>query len=581
LDGTFDSIPVVIRPRVKGIFYNMATKSFEYYFSDRELLKVLCRKRVIFAKKEHDKIFHKKLLLKKGKTTIDNFYEMFPSRNSWLRLTKKERKGKSALEINAIQLERTILRKTRKLRSVPKEAWHQKLQDFLTDLKTNVIKGNYTVPKPLIIRQPKEKKDGISIYRPIAHFEYKDRIIISQCNKYLTDCFDPLFEDCSYAFRSIKKNGKSFTHHLAVEDIIDYKKKYGNIDLYVSECDIKKFYDCVNHETARHIFKSRIYECESKDIKIDSRAQNIFYSYLDSYSFNFDVQGLKMPPKSKFGWVSKEELLKVGSDPAIDKIGVPQGGAISCLIANLLMHEVDKKVVNATIKNEQFYARFCDDMVLINPSRKECQKVLRIYSDALKEIKLLSHPFTEITEYSKDFWKSKSKAPYLWGKNDRTQDTFANVPWLSFVGYQLKYDLKIRVRRSSLRKEIEKQIRETGMVNTLIRKNHNFRISEKAIKFRLMQRLLSMSVGRQTVFYPNKEGQMCWTAGFKLLKEYDHIKFQPKYLDKKRAMNLARLDKSLRKMDRANRPDKNRKTAQLDKEPKYYGSPFSYYFQFK
>tara|TARA_R110002072_G_scaffold66499_4_gene164012 strand:+ start:44088 stop:45767 length:1680 start_codon:yes stop_codon:yes gene_type:complete len=559
----------------------MKVKPFEHYFSNRELLKVLCRKRVAFAKKEHDKLFHKKLLLKKGKSRIDVFYEMFPSRNSWLRLTKKERNGKSALEINAIQLERTVLQKTRNLTIAPTEAWHQKLIDFINVLKVDVLRGNYSVPPPKIIPQPKEKKNGISIYRPIAHFQYKDRIIISQCNKYLTDCFDPLFEDCSYAFRSIKKAGNSFTHHAAVEDIINYKKINQDVDLYVSECDIKKFYDCVNHNVVKDVFNDRVNECKTHGINIDSRAKEIFYSYLNSYTFNFDVQKVKMPPKSKFGWVTEKELLTVGSDPKIDRIGVPQGGAISCLIANLLMHEVDKKVINAKIKNEQFYARFCDDMVLINPSKEECQKVLDIYSESLTKVKLLSHPFTVINEYSKAFWKSKSKAPYLWAKNNNTLNTKANVPWLSFVGYQLNYDLRIRVRRSSLKKEINKQVQETGKVITLIRNRNDFRISEKAIKFRLTQRLLSMSVGRRTIFYPNKDGQLCWTAGFKLLKQYNHVKFQPKHLDRKRAMNLSRLDSELRKMDKVNRPDKNRKKINLDKEPKYYGYPFSYYSQFK
>jgi len=566
---------------VKGILYIMSVKPFEYYFSDRELLKVLCRKRVALGKKEHDKLFHKKLLLKKGKTNLDRFYEMFPSRNSWLRLTKKERRGKNALELNAIQLERTILQKTNRFNKIPTELWHKKLILFIEAIQTDVIKGKYLIPKPKIIPQPKEKKDGYLIYRPIAHYKYKDRIIISQCNKYLTDCIDPLFEDCSYAFRSIKKGGNSFTHHVAIKEIINYKKEHLNNDLYVSECDIKKFYDCVNHKIVQILFNERVSECHSNGVAIDTRAQNIFQSYLDSYTFNFDVLKIKMPVKSKFGWVVKQELQDVGTNPDLDRIGVPQGGAISCLIANLLMHEVDKKVLNANIINQQFYGRFCDDMVLINPSKKECQQVLDLYVEALKEVKLLSHPFTSITKYDKKFWKSKSKSPYKWAKNDNNPETIENVPWLSFVGYQINSDLRIRVRRSSLKKEIDKQVRETGKVISLINKQNDFRISEKAIKFRLMQRLLSMSVGRQTIFYPNKDGQLCWTAGFKLLKEYNHVKFQPKHLDRKRAMNLARLDSTLRKMNIANRPDKNRKKSKLENEPKYYGYPFSYYSQFK
>src|SRR5690606_9596441 len=109
----------------------------EYYFSDRELLKVLCRKRVGLAKKEHDKLFHKKLLYKKGKSKLDRFYEMFPNRNSWLRLTKKERRRKNALEINMIQLERTILRKTNGFKKTPTEPWHINLTNYISELQTD------------------------------------------------------------------------------------------------------------------------------------------------------------------------------------------------------------------------------------------------------------------------------------------------------------------------------------------------------------------------------------------------------------------------------------------------------------
>ena len=34
-------------------------------------------------------------------------------------------------------------------------------------------------------------------------------------------------------------------------------------------------------------------------------------------------------------WVKDSELLELNSNPIYDRIGVPQGGAISCLIANI------------------------------------------------------------------------------------------------------------------------------------------------------------------------------------------------------------------------------------------------------
>lgn len=556
----------------------MNKRPIEYYFSKRELLKILCRKRALLAKKEHDKLFHKRLLLSKGNQNLNELYDIFPSRKEWIRLKKRERAGKNALQINTIQLERTVLRVTNKFKNIPSNDWQKKLYDYLDDLSVDALGGTYVIQKPDIFGQFKEKKDGKSIFRPIAHYDLKDRIKISQFSKYLTECFDATFEDCSYAFRSTRVLKKSYSHHSAIEDIIDYKTKFKNQDLWVSECDIKKFYDCANHKVIKKILLNKIDECKLLGMVVDQRAIDVFYSYLDSYTFNFDVKTKNLGRNKVFGWVTEKELLKVGSDPSKDKIGIPQGGAISCLIANLLMDSVDKKVLSVNTDGDLFYARFCDDMVLLHPNKSKCKSALNEYKKGLEEIKLLNHLFTVITNYDKDFWKSKSKAPYQWGKNTTKK---SNVPWLSFVGYQISYDLRLRVRRSSLKKEIEKQVRETGKVISCITQGKDFRVSERSINKRLKQRLLSMSVGRKNIFDLHKKGNMCWTSGFKLLKTYPNVQYQAKHLDKKRVAQFARLESHLKKMDETQRPPKTRKAVKIDKDPKYYGSPFSYHFQFK
>ena len=277
--------------------------------------------------------------------------------------------------------------------------------------------------------------------------------------------------------------------------------------------------------------------------------------------------------------VEDNELLSIGSNSATQKIGVPQGGAISTLIANIIMDKVDRQVM----KNDDgklFYARFCDDMVLIHPEQNICNKVLADYSKALKKVKLIGHKPSKIDEYSKEFWKSKSKEPYQWGDNVRGSKK-TNVPWLSFVGYQISPDLQVRVRKSSIKNEITKQIKETGKVVSLLRNNNrNFRISEKSIKHRVRQRLLAMSVGKINIFDLKKEGQMCWTSGFRVLKENNFNKYQIKKLDRKRNAQLSRLSNHISNMSINRRPERNPNPVEIEKEPKYYGAPFSYYNQF-
>jgi hypothetical protein len=465
---------------VKGILI-MNNKGFEYYFSERQLLKVLCRRRAILAKKEHDKLFNKRLLEYNNKSKIDKFYQMFPPRNKWIRLCKNERKNKTAVDINTIQIERTILRSTKNLKAKPKSEWQYQLFRFICDIKNTVLNGKYIVPVPNIQAQFKEIKHGVKVFRPIAYFDYKDRIIISQCNRYLNECFDHTFLDCSYAFRLRNMQGKSFSHHSAIEDVIAYKKRFITDKLWVSECDITKFYDCVNHYTIKKIYENKVKEVSSLGINVDDRANNLFSSYLDCYSFNHLVKQIKLGKNSEFGWVNDKQLKQINFNAINDRLGVPQGGALSCLIANLLMDVIDKKIQSMN-DGDLFYARFCDDMILIHPNQSYCDKVLEQYSASLLDLGLISHPFTKFETYNKDFWKSKSKASYPWAKNGMDDNPKKNVPWLSFVGYQLSYDLRVRVRRSSLKKEIEKQIKETGKVINLIKKGKEFRVSKGSIK---------------------------------------------------------------------------------------------------
>lgn len=556
-------------------------KEFEFYFSNHELLKILSRKRAALAKKEHDKLFHKKMLLENENKKFNLLlYKIFPPRKEWIRLTKKERKGKNALEINSIQIERTVKKITRNFKNEPKVDWEINLYQLLNTIKERALKDSYKIPKPKIIPHFKEKKEGKEIYRPITNFEYVDRILISQLNKYLTDQLDCLFSDCSYAFRSTNSTGKSFSHHKAIEDIIEFKKKFNDVDLWVAEYDIKKFYDCVNHNVIRKSFESKVLQLQNKGIIINKRAIELFNSYLDCYSFNMDVTSIKLGKNKYFGWVNDNELKEINSDKENEMIGVPQGGALSCLIANILMDDVDKEVLKHNEGN-LFYARFCDDMVLIHPEEKTCNIALKSYSNALKNVRLIGHAPAKIEKYDKTFWDSKSKAPYKWANNSKSSIEKINVPWLSFVGYQITPKLKVRVRKTSLKKEIVKQIRETDNIIELIKKGKHFRVSERAILYRLTQRLFAMSVGRINILNQNTSNQMCWTSGFRILKENSFVHYHIKNLDKKRCAQLKRLSNHLDKMNPKQRPEKNIKIRELNKEPRFYGYPFSYYKQFK
>lgn len=557
------------------------------YFSDKELIKFLCHKRAIAAKKGHDDHFLRNISPKvksPHKQKVKEIFSFFPSRSNWVRLDKKEReiRGCNAVETNSIQLERTVWREIKKCinHGIVQPDWLKKILDFATEIRQDVFDEgrNYKISTPTTIPVLKDIKE--STYRPISVFNLKDLIITGQIAKYLSNCFDPLFSNSSYAFRTGIQKGKVFNHHKAIEDIIEFKKNIAK-PLFVSECDIKKFFDCVNHSKIREDFQSMVNEARSiLHMSIDYKAVYFFNSYLDAFSFNEDIRKREKLLLNKIGvkvgtipWVKDSELIEVNSDPNTDRIGVPQGGAISCLIANILLTHVDR-IVKQYSDDTTFYGRFCDDMVLMHTDEEKCELLLNKYQDALKEVKLISHKPGNFTEYGNGFWdeRLKSKLPYKWDHNDKqTAATKTNVPWLSFVGYQIKYDGLVRVRHKSIKKELKKQVSETDKIINAARKTP--RINKKAIKFRLQQRLISMSISRFK--FGSSNISMCWCAGFKVLKSNPNTTNQIRRLDRNREKQIKRLEFFLKGIKT---PFK--KAKKEVKQLKYYGYNYSYQKQF-
>lgn len=560
----------------------------ESYFSDKELIKILCQKRAIAAKKIHDDHFFRNISHKAPnphKQLDKEIFSFFPPRKKWIRLKKQEReiRGSNAVETNAIQLERTIWREVKKCKTneIEHPNWLKRIFELTKKIREDVFDEtrDYKISSPIIIPVLKDKKEGS--YRPLSVFNLNDLIIIGQIARYLSNCFDPLFSDSSYAFRTGIQKDKVFNHHKAIEDIIEFKAKVGK-PVYVSECDIKKFYDCVNHLKISEEFKSMTEEVKTKlHILINKRAIYFFNSYLSAFSFNDNINKNEIELLNNAGilngtipWVRDEELLEVNSNPKVERIGVPQGGAISCLIANILLTHVDR-VINVNSDNNTFYGRFCDDMVLMNTEKKKCESLLEIYQKALVEVKLISHKPQPFTEYNREFWneKLKSKLPYKWAINYRTKEySKRNVPWLSFVGYQIRYDGVVRVRKKSIKKELTKQVTETDKIISIVRKSP--RINAKAIRFRLQQRLISMSVSRFK--FGDSKVKMCWCAGFKVLKHNPNLTNQIRRLDRNREKQIKRLDLHLKGVKTP-----YCKSKKEVKPLKYYGHNYSYHKQFK
>jgi hypothetical protein len=445
-------------------------------------------------------------------------------------------------------------------------------------------KNQKPLTTPRIYPVPKGGKKNV--FRPIASFALEDRLVIGRAGNYIRDKIDPVFLPCSYAFRSKPLvNSQCPTHHDAISDLLSYRQKHAGKKLYVAECDIQKFFDILNHDVIIRSFYKIIQDLKKHDSSaMDCRALQIFKGYLECYTYEtgaitgassyFNEKGLN---EARLDKPDEKFLMQFYNDPKKVRYGIPQGGALSPIIANIVLHWADKDVLAVygdRNREDLFYARYCDDMVIAHPDKAVCDLLLEAYCISLKKLRLLVHEPKIFKKYDEKFYDVKSKRSYPWTAPDKQRLT---VPWVSFVGYQVGHDGGLRIRKASIEKEMEKQKKISVQTIRAIKKNG--KLTDKSageIIYRLKSKLSSMSAGKR---YPNSTdpaGGMCWANGFKLLKKHEYPSAQLKQLDRSRDWSISlvkhytgRLKRKLPNGD----PGRVRKAKNFNK---YFGHPFSY-----
>lgn len=165
------------------------------------------------------------------------------------------------------------------------------------ELSESIKTGKYK-PQPIkrvYIPKPNGEK------RPLGISTVIDRTVQAALANILRDEYDPLFSDNSHGFRPNRGC------HTAAEQALAYANE-GCV--YVIDMDLRKFFDTVNH--------SKMLQVLSKQVK--------------------DRRIIKL--------VSKMLKVKIYEDGKCTKstIGLPQGSAVSPVLANILLNELDQEL---------------------------------------------------------------------------------------------------------------------------------------------------------------------------------------------------------------------------------------------
>ena len=137
--------------------------------------------------------------------------------------------------------------------------------------------------------------------RPISIPSFSDKLVQEAMRMILEAVYEPIFMDVSHGFRPNR------SCHTALEQV---KRDFTGARWFV-EGDIKGCFDNINHEVL-----VKIVNCKIKD----ARFIQLLWKFL------------------KAGYMENWKYNKTYS-------GTPQGGIISPILANIYLHELDKKVM--------------------------------------------------------------------------------------------------------------------------------------------------------------------------------------------------------------------------------------------
>lgn len=156
-----------------------------------------------------------------------------------------------------------------------------------------------------------------------------DRVIQQAIAQVLTPIFDPTFSESSFGFRP----GRNA--HQAIRQVQAIVKDGARIAV---DIDLAKFFDTVNHDVLMSLLGRTI---------DDKRLLRLIGRYLRAG-------------------------VLVGEHVQPSEVGTPQGGPLSPLLANILLHQLDTELQ----RRGHRFARYADDLVILVKSERAAQRVM-------------------------------------------------------------------------------------------------------------------------------------------------------------------------------------------------------------
>ncbi len=230
------------------------------------------------------------------------------------------------------------------------------LEENLSALMREMKAGTFR-PRPLrrvhIPKGPQTTK-----LRPLGIPVVRDRVAQEVIRRLLAPIFEPHFHEASFGFIP----GRNC--HQAIKRVLELHRQGYKV---VLDADIEGFFDNLSHS-----------------IIMDAVAAEIA-----------DGNVLRLIQQFLTAGVMEDGVFKPTT------IGTPQGGVVSPLLANIVLHHLDRQLHEAGYH----FVRYADDFVVVCRTRQQAQEALTLVKQVLEgELGLrLSPQKTKITTYGKGY----------------------------------------------------------------------------------------------------------------------------------------------------------------------------------